>query len=191
MNVTMTTRIQRIAQKRQAGVSNIQIMLAILIGAILLLGGLGLTRWIDKTKVNNDLAELSELKARTVTYGSQHGGTFAGFTQEMAIGFDFFPSNRISGAVGSRVIQNQWKGQITVVPHTINIANDGLLYTYTGVPSSACKDLAMQAGTIAARMAVGVVTVKASPVAALDEDALIKACDAASDNASLLYAMTK
>jgi hypothetical protein len=190
---TMNTiaRLNRINRKRQRGISNIQIMVGVLISAILILGGMGLMRYIDKAKVNNELNELSELKARTVSYGSQHGGNFAGFTQELAIGFDFFPANRVSGAAGSRVIQNQWKGTITVAPTIVNFANDSVLYTSSGVPSGACKDTAMQVGAIAAKIVVGTTTVKAGPTAALDEAALITACDAAADNASLAYSMTK
>lgn len=183
--------LSRVNRRHQRGISNIQIMVGVLISAILILGGMGLIRYIDKSKVNNDLSELSELKSRTVSYGSQHGGTFAGFTQELAIGFEFFPANRVSGAVGSRVIQNQWKGNITVAPTTVNFANDAVLYTYSGVPSGACKDLGMQAGSVAAKIVVGTTTVKAGPTAALDEAGLITACDAAADNASVGYSMTK
>lgn len=188
---SQVARLNRINRHRQRGISNIQIMVGVLISAILILGGMGLIRYIDKSKVNNDLSELSELKARTVSYGSQHGGTFAGFTQEMAIGFEFFPANRVSGAVGSRVVQNQWKGTIAVAPTTVNFANDAVLFTYTGVPSGACKDTAMQAGAIASKIVVGTTTVKSGSTAAIDEAGLITACDAAADNASVGYSMTK
>lgn len=175
----------------QAGISNIQIMVGVLISAILILGGMGMMRYIDKSKVNNDLNELSELKGATVSYGSKHGGTFAGFTQELAIGLDFFNPNRVSGAVGSRVVQNQWKGNITVAPTTVNIANDALSFAYTGVPSSACKDTVMQAGNVAAVISVSGTNVKASAVTPVNEAATVTACDGAADNATIAYAMTK
>lgn len=181
----------RTSRKYQAGISNIQIMVGVLISAILILGGMGLIRYIDKSKVNNDLSELSELKARTVAYGSQHGGTFSNFTQELAIGLDFFPANRVSGATGSRTVSNQWKGEITTAPTTVNFSNDAVLYTYSGVPSGACKDVALQAGAVAAMIRVGSTVVKSGSTAALDETGLITACDAAADNASLGYSMTK
>jgi len=177
--------------KYQAGISNIQIMVGVLISAILILGGIGLMRYIDKAKVNNDLNELSELKAATVSYGSKHGGNFAGFTTELGAGLDFFNPTRVTGAAGARVVMNQWKGAITVVPTTLSLANDALAYTYTGVPSSACKDIVMQAGSIAGGISVGTTTVKASPIAAIDEASTITACDTAADNASITYAMTK
>lgn len=176
--------------KRQAGLSNIQIMIGVLISALLILGGVGLIKYIDKTKVNNDLSELATLKTETVNYGARTGGTFAAFTQEIAIGLDFFPRSRVSGAVGSRVIQNQWKGTIAVAPATINIANDGASYTYTGVPTGACKDLAQQAGEVAAVIRVGATTVKAVGAGPVLAD-IITACDAGNDNVTMTYLMTK
>jgi len=176
--------------KRQAGLSNIQIMIGVLISALLILGGVGLIKYIDKTKVNNDLSELATLKTETVSYGSRNGGTFSGYTHEVGIGLDFFPRSRVSGAAGSRVVQNQWKGLVTSAPTTINLANDGIAYTYTGVPSGACKDLAQQAGDIAAVITVGGVSVKAvgaNPVLAT----IITQCDAGSDNVTIAYLMTK
>lgn len=177
--------------KRQAGISNIQIMVGVLISAILILGGIGLMRYIDKAKVNNDLNELSELKAATVSYGSKHGENFSGFTTELGAGLDFFNPSRVTGAAGARVVMNQWKGAITVAPATLSISNDALAYTYTGVPSSACKDIVMQAGSIAGGIAIGSTNVKASPTAAIDEANTITACDTAADNASITYSMTK
>lgn len=176
--------------KRQAGLSNIQIMIGVLISALLILGGVGLIKYIDKTKVNNDLSELATLKTETVSYGSRNGGSFAGYTHEVGIGLDFFPRSRVSGATGSRIVQNQWKGVITSAPATINIANDGIAYTYTGVPSGACKDLAQQAGDVAAIVTVGGTVVKAvaaNPVLA----SVITACDAGNDNVTIAYSMTK
>ena len=179
-----------LSRKAQAGISNIQIMVGVLISAILILGGIGLIRYNDKAKVNNDLSELTELKARTVAYGSSHGGSFAGFTQELAIGLDFFPANRVSGATGSRSVQNQWKGTITVTPSFLIQPNDTVTFAYSGVPSAACKELSMQAGNIASAIMVGGANVKgaATPV---DEAAAVAACDAGGDNATVTYFLSK
>lgn len=180
-----------LSRKKQAGISNIQIMVGVLISAILILGGIGLIRYIDKAKVNNDLNELTELKARTVQYASSHGGNFTGFTQELAVGLDFFPANRVSGATGSRVVTNQWKGAITVAPGTANVADDALSFLYTGIPSSACKDLVLQVGNIASVITInGTTNVKMSG-GEINEALTITACDSAADNASIAYAMTK
>lgn len=189
--MTNVVRAKRPNLKNQAGISNIQIMVGVLISAILILGGIGLMRYIDKAKVNNDLNELSELKAATVSYGSKHGGNFSGFTTELGAGLDFFNPSRVTGAAGARVVMNQWKGAITVLPSTISLSNDSLAYSYTGVPSSACKDIVMQSGAIAGRIVVGTTTVKGTPVAAIDEASTITACDTAADNATITYAMTK
>lgn len=191
MKNSKKSAIRFLSKKKQAGISNIQIMVGVLISAILILGGIGLIRYIDKSKVNNDLSELSELKARTVGYGASHGGNFSAFTQELAVGLDFFPANRVSGATGSRTVSNQWKGVITVAPGTANISNDALVFSYTGIPSSACKDLVLQVGNIAASVLING-TITAKPVGgAVDEAQTIAACDGASDSATIAYAMTK
>ncbi len=190
-NMTSVVRMNRVSPKYQRGISNIQIMVGVLISAILILGGMGMMRYIDKAKVNNDLNELSELKAATVSYGSKHGGNFAGFTQELAIGLDFYNPTRVSGAVGSRTVMNQWKGNITVTPATMFISNDSLAFTYTGIPSSACKDTVMQAGSLAGTIIVGAISVKTSPTNPINEASTVTACDAAADNATVVYSMTK
>lgn len=179
-----------ISKKHQAGISNIQIMVGVLISAILILGGIGLIRSIDKTKVNNDLSELTELKTRTASYGSSHGGNFSSFTQELAIGLEFFPPNRISGATGSRTISNQWKGNITVAPITLDINDDAVMFTYTGVPSAACKELVLQAVNLSPFISVNGTGAK-SYVAGFNEGTVIALCDQVIDNASVGYAMTK
>jgi hypothetical protein len=190
-NTAAARGARRTSLKYQAGISNIQIMVGVLISAILILGGIGLIRYIDKAKVNNDLSELTELKARTVAYASSHGGNFAGFTQELAIGLDFFPPNRVSGATGSRVVANQWKGNITVAPGTASVANDALSFAYSGVPSSACKELVLQVGNIASVITINGTTNVKMNGAAINEAAAIAACDAGADNASIAYALTK
>jgi len=176
--------------RRQAGISNIQIMVGVLISAILILGGVGLIKYVEKSKVNNDLSELADLKAATVSYGSNNGGTFAGLTNEIAIGLDFFQRSRVSGTAGSRTVQNQWKGTVTAAPASINIPNDGASYTYTGVPSAACKDLAQGAASIATVIRVGTTEVKSSggnPVL----NSIITACDEGADNVTIAYLMSK
>lgn len=174
----------------QKGISNIQIMVGVLISAILILGGIGLIRYIDRAKVNNDINELTELKARTVAYGASHGGNFANVTQELAIGLDFFPANRVSGATGSRVVSNQWQGNIKVYPTTVLLPNDALTFEYTGIPNAACKELVMQTANIATVISVGSTVLKFGnePV---NEAGAVMICDNHADNATLLYAFTK
>lgn len=177
--------------KYQAGISNIQIMVGVLISAILILGGMGMMRYIDKSKVNNDINELTELKARTVAYGSQHAGNLSGMTKELAIGLDFFPPNRVSGAVGSRAVSNQWKGDINLTPIGLVSAGDAIQFVYTGIPNSACKELAIAAGQIADVIWVGATQVKTGPLSPVNEAAAITACDANGDNTALAYTFSK
>lgn len=176
--------------KRQKGISNIQIMVGVLISAILILGGIGLIRYIDKAKVNNDLNELTELKARTIAYGTSHGGNFAFLTQELAIGLEFFPKNRISGPIGSKVILNQWKGNVTVEPIQTYTPNDSVLYNYFGVPASACKELVMRALDLTAVVLVNGSFYAKKQNEVFPETTIISGCEAAGDNATIGYVMT-
>lgn len=180
----------KFSKQRQTGISNIQVMVGVLISAILILGGIGLIRYIDKSKVNNELSELMELKAQTVAYGSSHGGNFESFTQELAIGLGFFPLNRISGATGARVIANQWNGTITVNPTLTYIANDALYFLFTGVPASACKEIVVQA--LATSVVINVNGQYAKQgVVPIDDSNIIRLCDMNGDFNSIGYAMTK
>ncbi|QOU76430.1 hypothetical protein JAB4_059300 (plasmid) [Janthinobacterium sp. HH102] len=188
----MKRKINKIGNQKfkQRGISAIQIMLGVLVGALVLIGGLSLLRWVDSAKVNNDLSELNDLKARTVSYALNHNGSFSGVTQETIIGLDFFPSNRVSGASGSRVVQNQWKGLITVAPATTATANDSLLFTYTGITSAACKELSLKAAQLAAAISVGGTPVKPS-LGTLNEATMITSCDQGNDNVTIAYTFNR
>lgn len=177
------------SMNRQKGISNIQVMVGILVSAIFLLGGIGLIRYIEKAKVNNELSELGQLKVRTAAYGNLHGGDFAMMNQELAIGLNFFPANRISGVTGSRVISNQWGGKITIEPIKTFIDNDSILYNYFGVPASACKDLVMNAKDLTAVILVnGAFYVKRMNWV-IPEETVVAGCEAAGDNATIGYVL--
>lgn len=178
------------AQKKQKGISNVQLIVFIVVSGILLLGGISLLRQIDKAKVNNDVQELTDLKARTVAYGGQRGGSFTGVTIDTLAGLDFFPANRVAGAAGARTVQNQWKGTVAAAPATTITAGDSIEYTYSGVPTSACKDLAQNLVTVAAVISINGTAVKANG-GALNEGTMITQCESAPDNASIAYRMTR
>lgn len=175
---------------KQSGISTIQIMVGLLVSGIVIIGGIGLIRWIDTAKVNNDIGELTDLKARTVSYSLNRNGNFTGVTHEVLIGMDFFPVNRVSGSTGSRVVQNQWKGLITSAPATTATTNDSLQFTYTGVPSGACKDVVSKAAQIATAITVGGTAVKPS-LGTLNETTMISSCDQGNDNVTIAYVLNR
>lgn len=180
--------------KHQAGISNIQIMVGVLISAIMVLGGMGMIRMIDQAKVDNDLRDLTDYKQKTVNLGKQHG-LFSDVTQEALIDMGFFPSSDVSGLVGSRVLTSRWKGTFSVSAGGFLVGGDTLVFTATGVPSSACKQLGMQASRIADGIQVSGTWIKLTPATggtgSANEPSLISLCDGANDNATILYFITK
>lgn len=184
----------RSSLKRQAGLSNIQIMVGVLISAIMVLGGMGMIRMIDNAKVDNDLRDLSDFKKKTVNLGAQHG-SFGDVTQDALVAMDFFPRSDVTGSAGSYVVTNRWKGTVAVAPVTFYSSYDSLRFTYSGVSTSGCKQLGMQAGQIADGIQVSGTWVKLTPQAggtgSTNESLLISLCDGAKDNATLVYFLTK
>jgi hypothetical protein len=178
----------------QAGVSNLQIMIGTLIGGILIMGGIAMLGQIEKAKADNEVRELSRLKKKTVSLAAQRG-SFSGVTSQTVIALDFFPPEMVSGPIGSRVVQNQWSGTIDVTPAAFPTANDTLMYRYTGVSASACKQLGMAAGSVASGIMVQGTWVKSTVAingsADVNQQALIANCDQGANNVTIDFYLTK
>ncbi len=162
----MTT--QRISQKQAAGrktqygyvqgLTIIIVVLAIIGFGILLIGMNKLTG----SKVQNEIQYITDLMGNTRSYASQIGvfdSTNANL--QALVGRGFFPPNQVSGAVGSRVVTNQWKGAMEVAVGTISVAGDALEFTSPGYPESACKQVATQIDSLVSRIRINGTTVKA------------------------------
>jgi hypothetical protein len=182
------------SRKSQAGISNIQIMVGVLISAIMVLGGIGMLRMVDQAKVENDLRDLADYKQKTVNLALQHG-SLSDVTQEALIDMGFFPASDVSGPKGSRVINSRWKGIMTAAGNGFLIPGDAIAYTLFGVSSAGCKQLGMEAGRIADGIAVTGTWVKLTPFAggtgAANEPLLISLCDAGKDNLVINFFITK
>jgi hypothetical protein len=160
----------------------------------MVLGGMGMIRMLDQAKVDNDLRDLTDYKQKTANLAAQHG-LFSDVTQEALIEMGFFPSSDVSGPVGSRVISSRWKGNTTVTAGGFLVNGDALVFASTGISSSGCKQLGMQAGRIADGIQVSGTWVKLTPLTggtgSADEPLLISLCDSANDNATIRYFITK
>ncbi len=160
--------------KKQRGNSGIQTAITLLVGSIMLLGAVGAYQYIGEAKVGNDITELSDLKNATIRYG-QSVGVFTATNSTVAVlsSLNFFQPSRVTGAgTDAAVVQNQWGG--TIVPSLGNIANSGdsIVYTYTSVPTSACRDLVVKLDSIATAITVGGKTTKAAGLATVPAVAL-------------------
>lgn len=178
----------------QAGVSNLQIMIGTLIGGILIMGGIAMIQQIEKAKVDNVVSELSRFRKQTSNLAVQRG-SLEGVTLQTAVARDFFDASMLSGAAGSQIVRNAWGGTIDVTPASFNGPWNALNFRYTGVSSSACKQLGMQAGNTAAGIAVMFQWVKTIPAfggtGAVVLSDLIARCDQGANNVTIEFYLTK
>lgn len=185
---------QKLFRRHQAGMSNIQIMVGVLISAIMIVGGMGMIRAIDQAKVDNDLRDLADLKQKTVSLALQHG-SLSDVTQESLIDMGFFPAGDVTGPAGSRVISSRWKGAITASGNGVYVPGDAIAYTFYGVSAAGCKQLGMQAGRIADQIMVSGTFVKQTPAAggtgSANEPLLISLCDAGNENLTINFFISK
>jgi len=180
----------RVFASKQKGFSNIQIMLGVLISAIMLLGGLEMYHWVDQAKIDADIRDLTEYKKKTKSLAARDT-TFAGVNHEVLIDMDFFGFASVIGQPGSpRVVANRWGGSIYSSVGSYRTPNDSLLFTFSGVPSKACKQLGLQAASLADAIQVSGTWVKwgANPA---DEQQLIVTCDSNPGNAAITFFFSK
>lgn len=186
---------QRVVRPRlQAGVSNLQIMIGTLIGGILIMGGLVMIGQIEKAKVGNVVSELTRFQKKTASLAAQRG-TLDGVTRQTAVARDFFDASVLSGPAGSQSVSNPWGGTIDVIPVSFNGPWNALIFRYTGISSSACKQLGMQVGNIVPGMQVMAQWVKTIPAfggtGALVLSDLIARCDQGGNNVTIDFYLTK
>lgn len=179
-------------KSRQRG--NLLVTAAITLGIMAIIG-IGAMKGFDKyqdAKVNNDQQELADLKSKTVNYGQSIGAPFDSTNSSLSAlaGLNFFDKKNVSGTGASTTVSNQWGGSITVAPGTLNTSGDAIDYTYTGVSSYGCKGIGNKFDSIASRISVGGSVVKAlgSPTNVVT---LATQCDAAADNATIVYTLSR
>jgi PilS N terminal len=145
-----------------------------------------------QAKADADIQELSSLRAATVKLGANQGGNFSSIDTATVAGLSFFNANRVSGSGATTSVMNQWKGTISVAPASIASAssNDALAFTYTGVPTDACKEVVQSAAQIAAVISIGGTTVKSNG-GTLSVANMITQCNAGADNTSIVYTMSR
>jgi len=162
--MTQASKINALKLKAQQGFSNVQIAIGILVGVIMLLGSLGGYQYITQAKVDNEIAILSDLKAATVRYG-QFAGVLADANTTASIlnGRNFFKGAglAVTGGADAPTVNNQWGGTVTVAVGTANTLGDAINFTFTNVPSNACRDLGTKVDNLAAKVQINATTTKA------------------------------
>lgn len=181
------TRLQ--ARARQRGYSNIQIAIGILVTIIALLGALSGYQYIQQAKVNNEISMLTDLKSATIRLG---GGRplFTGteITVANLSGMNFFQGAGLT--VTGATVSNQWGGTVTPSVGTISQAGDSLTFTFTGVPTGACRELGTKVDNIAARVEIGGTETKAPGGTTAIGD-VVTGCNSATDSNTIAYTFAR
>lgn len=120
-------------------------------------------RYFTKTKVQNEVAALSDLRSNIVSYGSRVGlFTSTNASLVALVAQNFFPASMVSGTAAAPVVTNQWGGAITVGIGTIVTAGDSIVVTETGIPATACTEFGTSIDSVSSVIVINGTTTKAS-----------------------------
>jgi hypothetical protein len=189
-NISVKSKTINLHFDRQRGNMMLNSIIALIISAIVTTAGYLGFKYVEDAKVDNEISEISSLKASTIMLAQGRGTDFTGIDLATVAGLNFFPNSRVSGSGGSTVVLNQWKGVITVAPATVISTNDSLVFSYSGVPTYACKSLVTPLANVATAIAIGGTTVKSNG-GVLNLSNAITACNAGADNATIAYTLSR
>ena len=189
---SINSQIEQRIKNKQAGVTNTQVAIVVLVGIILLLGALGGYQYIGQAKVNNEISMLSDLKAATVRYG-QFAGTFTStnVTTPTLASLNFFASSgmAVKGVGSTTAVSNQWGGTVVPAFGTSVSAGDAIEYTFNGVSTYACKELATKVDNIASKVTINLTPTKLAGTAT--DSSLVGTACAAGDNNTMVYTIAR
>lgn len=176
--------------KKQAGNVLITTIIGIIITAILDAGAVMGLKWIDDAKVSTELDELTGLKTAVINQAVAMGGNFSAMDTGTLAQLNFFPALRVTGTGNSTVVLNQWKGTVAAVPATTISASDSIAFTYTGVPTYACRAIVQQASNVAIAISIGGSVVKSNG-GTLNLATALTQCTAGADNVTMIYTFSR
>lgn len=170
--------------KKQLGFTLVEVGIVVAVVLLLLSGVIGAQRIIAGTKVNDEVGELKTV-ATSVQKIYSSDPTFATATLTQILALKGLPNARVASATTAA---NRWGGAITIVPATINTANDAMLMTTNAVPEYECVNVVPQAEAAFARISVAGTDVKAAG-GVLNKTTLGTQC--AGGNVAIAYYFTK
>lgn len=162
---------------RQTGISTLLVIVVLAVGALLLIGGSNVTKYIEGQKANNDMAELNEIRASLIDYAIKHNTTFNGFTLAIGCRQQVFSDNRCTGEGAGLVVSNGWGGAYTfAIANVSGGTNNGLRLSSSLVPDAVCIRQISYQWDQWARIEVGATVVKTNVVQPIDDSAINTAC---------------
>ena len=184
-------QIKKVRRGLQRGISTVQIAVAILVGAILLMGGLGAFRYVTQATMNNDMANVSDLVSLTKQYGQTRGGyaafTATNITTANLSGLNFFASSSGTGATTIAAMssgKSVTAGPINVDTGTTTTPN-GIRYSVVGYTGNECLDLVPKISNLVNRIEIPAGTLIKANGGTYTDATLSTACKAASDNVAM------
>lgn len=149
-------------RKYMRGVSTLSVAITLAVSIVMLMGALAGYKYIDQTRVNNDVMLMARLKQNTMRYG-QAVGTFSSSNASLSnlYALGFFDDQTLSSSGAGASVTHQWGGSVTVsVATTASEANDGLNFTFTNIPNNICIDLGSRLDAFATEVRVSSAAVK-------------------------------
>lgn len=180
---TTTRAFTKIATARQAGVSSLQIVVALAVGALLLSSGAGAFKYIEQQKANNDMAELADIKAGAVDWASKHNTSFNGLNLDIACRQQIFAQKSCTGTGAATAAANLWGGSYAIAATNVSGGtNNGLRLTSPLVPDAVCMKQISYMWNDFALISVGTTGVKTTVTQAIDDAAINSACSGGSNS---------
>lgn len=180
-------------RSQQRGISMVQIAVAILVTAIITLGGLGAFRYITGSAMNNDASDVSDLVAMTKQYTQTRGGysalTAANITIPNLAGLQFFANTSGTGA-GTTAYTTSGKQFTAVAPINVDTgaaaSPNGIQFVATGYLTKECLDLIPKLGSLVSRIEIPAGTAVKTSSTQLDLTQLTTQCNAGADNVTIV-----
>lgn len=167
---------------RQQGSMSIQTIVALAVGALALVGGVGAYIYIDQQKSNNDMEELGQIRSGLVDYGQKHNTSFAALTLDIGCRQSVFPANRCTGSGAGTAVSNAWGGSYAITAtNVLGGTNNGGRLQSTLVSDSSCVKEITYLWDQWAKIEVGATTVKSLPTDQLNDTTVNSACNGGSN----------
>lgn len=162
---------------RQRGSMSIQTIVALAVGALALVGGVGAYVYIGEQKANNDMEELTQIRGSIVGFGAKHNTNFSTLTLDIGCRQGIFPASRCTGSGSSTAVSNGWGGTYAISSVSVlGGTNNGARLATTLVPDDSCmKEITYQWDQWA-KIEVGSTTVKTSVNQQIDDGTVNSAC---------------
>ena len=142
---------------KQRGITTVQIAIGILVGVIALIGSFGGFQYIAQAKLNLDMNAMQDLKTATARYGSTLGTggfTTTNVTTAQLNNLGFFAGSGFTVTTTPALsVLNQYGGAVSAAVGVVTGDVEDITFTFAGLPSTACRGLALRVDSIAAATA--------------------------------------